>query len=230
MSIKIYKVGGCVRDELRNVKPKDVDYCVETDSYETMRDYIAEHGKIHIEHPEHFTVRGFLPSVGDVDFVLCRTEGPYTDGRRPDWVKPGTLLDDLARRDFTMNAIAKDESGEITDPYDGQEHIKFKIITGVGNTKDRMKEDALRLVRAVRFKITLDFTIAQDVEQCLVDNNYMTLLAKIPPERIRDELMKMFKHDTMKTLELLTNVYPGIGNTIFSNKRLWLNPSIREVK
>ena len=227
-TIKLYEVGGCIRDQILGIPSKDIDYSVEAPSYEAMRDYIASQGTIYLETPDKFTIRGNLPTIGAADFVLCRKEGPYSDRRRPDWVKIGTLMDDLARRDFTMNAIARGIDGVLIDPFDGQEHIKAKLITCVGKAEDRLMEDSLRMLRAIRFHITKRFTIHPDIEKCLVSDQYLQWLSEMAIERVREELIKMFECDTRRTLHCLTQVYPGVGATIFDNKRLWLKPSLRE--
>ena len=228
--IKLYEVGGCIRDQILGEKSKDIDYSVEAVSYEAMRDYIASRGIIYLETPDKFTIRGNLPGIGAADFVLCRKEGPYSDRRRPDWVKIGTLMDDLARRDFTMNAIAKGEDGVLIDPFDGQVHIRAKLITCVGRAEDRLMEDSLRMLRAIRFHITKKFTIHPDIEACLASEQYLKWLGEMAIERVREELIKMFECDTRRTLHCLTQVYPGVGATIFDNKRLWLKPSLREAE
>src|SRR5689334_19330699 len=99
--VKLYKVGGYVRDQVLGLKSKDIDYAVEAESYDAMKNHLIEKGaKIYLEQPQYFTIRGKLNDE-DADFVLCRKEGKYSDGRRPDTVEIGTIYDDLARRDFT---------------------------------------------------------------------------------------------------------------------------------
>src|SRR5687768_11467708 len=106
--IRFFRVGGCVRDELLGIESKDIDFAVEADSFEAMRDAVhARCSKVFLETPEFLTIRGLDPDIGAVDFVLCRKDGPTKDGRRPEFVEPGTILDDLARRDFTVNADRK---------------------------------------------------------------------------------------------------------------------------
>ena len=98
--MKKFLTGGAVRDRLLGRRTKDLDYSVEAESFEAMLaevEVLAVGGKVFEVRPEHYTVRANLPDTGPADFVLCRREGPYSDGRRPDWVRPGTLLDDLAR-------------------------------------------------------------------------------------------------------------------------------------
>src|SRR4051812_9903063 len=109
---KIYLVGGAVRDKIMNITPKDLDYSIECESFDAMRQYIIDRGgTIFLETPQYFTIRAKVPELGAADFVLCRRDGMYKDNRRPETVEVGTIFDDLARRDFTMNAIAIDEQG-----------------------------------------------------------------------------------------------------------------------
>ena len=113
--------------------------------------------------PEFLTIRAQVPAseakllarTKVADFVLCRKDSASGDGRRPDSVEPGTVLDDLARRDFTMNAIARDvQTGEVLDPHGGREDIKWKTLRFVGDPMTRIREDGLRVLRGLRFMIT----------------------------------------------------------------------------
>jgi tRNA nucleotidyltransferase (CCA-adding enzyme) len=160
MEYPFYKVGGCVRDEFLGITSKDIDYAVEAPSFNDMRAAILTRGgKIFLETPEHFTIRANVPNLGACDYVLCRKEGPYSDGRRPDWVTVGTLADDLARRDFRMNAIAIAEDGTVIDPHGGRGDIQIKLIRCVGDPLERFKEDKLRVFRAIRFAVEKKFDI-----------------------------------------------------------------------
>ena len=109
----IYQVGGSLRDECLGRPCKDFDFSVEAPSYEAMREHLVQDGyTIFLEKPEYLTIRARFPKGHPqervcADFVLCRKDGFYSDGRRPDTVEPGTIYDDLARRDFTMNAMAR---------------------------------------------------------------------------------------------------------------------------
>jgi tRNA nucleotidyltransferase (CCA-adding enzyme) len=228
MAIKIYKVGGCIRDKFLGLPIHDIDYCVEAPSFDAMRDYIVNErgGKIYLETPQHFTIRARVPSIGDEDFVLCRKDGAYSDGRRPDTVEVGTLAEDLARRDFTVNAMAEDEDGVLYDPYDGQRACAFRLLECVGNAKDRLTEDSLRMLRAIRFAITKNFVISPEIEACLSSNDMLKLLDNISVERIREELVKCFQYDTYKSLHMFTNTYSGLGAKIFQTNKLWLKPTI----
>ena len=226
-----FLVGGAVRDEIMGKTPKDFDYVVvmtngdhcdlaemnrgpnntkligpEIDFFTFMVHKLRKEGfRTFVITPEHFTVRAQFPkSSGQrltADFVLARKEGPYSDGRHPDWVEPGSLRDDLSRRDFTMNAIAKDENGRFHDPFDGQEDIEDHIIRAVGNAKDRLMEDALRALRAIRFSVQLGFGFHAELLDALHDVDvFYALRDNIADERKMDELNKMFKIDAVSSI------------------------------
>ena len=222
MSVRLYKVGGCVRDKFLGVQSKDIDYAVEAPSFEVMRDYIAEHGTIFLEKPEYLTIRGKINGEA-VDFVLCRKDGKYTDGRRPDKVEAGTIFDDLARRDFTMNAIAEDEDGDLVDPYCGRYDIERQLIKCVGDARDRINEDPLRLLRAFRFSITKKFIIHPDITTMMYSEDVLNKMVEtVSLERIKDELQKCFVFDTLKTLDALDR-FQSLRAVIFGKTDLWLN-------
>lgn len=147
--MKIYQVGGSVRDKFLDIKSNDIDFAVEANSYDIMYKYLEKNYIIVFENKKFFTVKVRGKNGLYYDFVLCRKENSYSDGRHPDLVKMGTIIDDLARRDFTMNAIAIDDQGTIIDPFGGQDDIANKVIRCVGST-DRLLEDSLRLIRAIR--------------------------------------------------------------------------------
>jgi tRNA nucleotidyltransferase (CCA-adding enzyme) len=225
--VRIYQVGGSVRDKFLGVPSKDIDYAVETESYENMREYILSRGKIYLETPRYFTIRAHVDGLGDADFVLCRKDGDYLDGRRPDTVEVGTLADDLARRDFTMNAIAIDmDSGVMIDPYNGRADLEAGLICCVRDAHDRFAEDALRMLRALRFSITRNMRISAEIDSALFNPDLLKLLdIKISWERKKDELYKMFKCNSLKTIRLLKN-YPSLMEILFNNT-LWLEPTLK---
>lgn len=232
--VAIYRVGGSVRDELLGIKNKDLDYAVEASSYEEMIQWIKERGKIFLEKPEFLTVRAHLHNGEPADYVLCRKDGQYSDGRRPDVVEPGTLFDDLKRRDFTVNAIAFDEeTGEYIDPHKGTHDLQLKYLRCVGTTKDRFTEDALRMLRAIRFSITKGLTMSSDILDSFYDRELLVLLRdKISADRKRDELEKCFRFSTKKTIETL--MYLGMETTLLSDifeapsGKIWLLPTSKE--
>lgn len=228
MTIQIYKVGGAVRDEFLGVKSKDIDFAVEAPSYEAMRDYIAANGKIFLEKPEYFTIRAKLNGA-DADFVLCRKEHGYTDGRRPDLVTAGDIYDDLSRRDFTMNAIAiRVSDGEVFDPHNGVRDLAKRNIRCVGEAEDRFSEDSLRMLRAVRFRITKGFMLDDSIWLALKNPKLLDKLANVSKERIREELNRCFKHDTLATLKMFED-FPDLRDVVFGNDNtLWLEATNKD--
>lgn len=216
--MKMYQVGGAVRDELLGVKSKDIDFTVvlephdfgmgaRLDPFTVMKFNLVQMGfEIFLETPEFLTIRARFPrghkNAGlTADFVLARKESDYTDGRRPDHVEPGTLIDDLARRDFTMNAIAKDQNGELIDPFGGIGAIRNRIIRAVGNPYDRIREDKLRLMRALRFSITKGFAIDKELFEAI--KFYGPDIVDVSAERVREELTKMLNHNMVRTFYVL---------------------------
>lgn len=183
---------------------------------------------------ENFTIRGRFPdyrrahaavignreySRRDADFVLARIEGPYSDGRRPDWVKPGTLEDDLRRRDFTMNAIAKAPDGSYIDPHNGQADIAARVIRAVGDPMERLVEDALRAVRAVRFAQTKGFSIEKSLAEAMESDEVLDLVVnKISDERIEQEVSKMFRYNTLSAGHILFGHYMLLTEAIFAGR------------
>ncbi len=185
-----YLVGGCVRDLILNRIPKDWDFTTNAtpEQIQTLFPdsfYENEYGTVGIKTGSE---DGRLAIV---EVTPYRLESGYSDKRRPDSVTFGTsLLEDLARRDFTINAIAFDEDkGQITDPYGGQKDIKDKLVRAVGNPQERFGEDALRMLRAIRFVSELDFGIDGETAAAISKNNKH--LEHVSRERIRDELVKI---------------------------------------
>jgi len=229
--MNLYYVGGYVRDRFLGLQSKDIDFAVEAESYDEMRDYLAANGTIFLEKPEFFTIRAMM-AFGDkripADFVLCRKESGYTDGRHPDKVEVGTIYDDLARRDFTMNAIAiKVSNGQIIDPFGGVVDIRNGIIRCVGSPRDRLSEDPLRILRALRFSITkpmwMDAELANEIRHQFSLYNFKG----VSVERKREELAKMFQFDTLDTLNLL-NDYRDVLEACFNyDDGIWLMPTMK---
>ena len=233
--MKFYEVGGCVRDQLMGIKSKDVDFAVEAESFEAMEAELRKRGfKIFLSTPEFLTIRAQVPvseeklraRTKDADFVLCRKDSPGSDGRRPDFVEPGNIYDDLRRRDFTMNAIAIDvETGQMLDPHGGKNDISLNLIRFVGNASLRIKEDGLRVLRAIRFMVTKGMEIEMESEEALGSLESSTMLRKVSIERVREELEKMFAHDSVRALEVL-HAYPNLMGSIF-REGLRLMPTLK---
>ena len=228
--IRYYLVGGYVRDSLLGIKSGDVDLAVEAESYEAMKEDLLKQGvKIFLETPQYWTIRGTHSELGAVDYVLCRKDGEYTDHRRPDQVFAGSIYDDLARRDFTINAMAIDmQAKEVLDPYNGRMDLENKLLRAVGNAEERFKEDPLRVLRGIRFAIKYNFQIEGRTMIAMIDTVSDGLIETLPEDRIRDELVKCFKIDTCATLMQLEDF--GLTHRIFDNPKynLWLMPTSKE--
>lgn len=188
-----YIVGGCVRDLLMGKTPKDWDVTTNAKPEEIQKlfpdsFYENEFGTVGVKtESEDETLKV-------IEVTTYRTETGYSDKRHPDEVKFAEKLEhDLQRRDFTINAIAMDGTGAIIDPYHGQEDIKNKIIKAVGDPEERFNEDALRMMRAVRFAATLGFKIESKTHAAIT--KLAQHLEHISAERIHDELIKLINGD-----------------------------------
>jgi len=182
-----YLVGGCVRDLLRGIAPHDWDICTSAHPEETEGCFAGR--KIMETGRKHGTVT-ILAEGGAYEVTTYRTEGPYSDSRRPDYVRfVSHLEEDLARRDFTMNAIAMDLDGRLQDPFGGGEDIRAGTIRCVGDPAQRFQEDGLRVMRALRFAAVLGYGIEKNTAQAIHDHR--TVLAHVAAERIQVELCKL---------------------------------------
>jgi tRNA nucleotidyltransferase/poly(A) polymerase len=166
-------------------------------------DLRAAGGDVFKTTPAYYVVRGRLPDGPAADFVLARRDGPYSDGRRPDYVLPGTLHDDLARRDFTVNAIAMDADGTLIDPHGGVDDLRIGNLRTVGDAKTRFREDALRALRAIRFSVTKGLEISAETKAAMLDPEIVGRVAEVSKDRRREELEKAFRFDTLRTMEVL---------------------------
>lgn len=214
-----YAVGGCVRDLLLGKEPKDWDVTTNATPEETQ-----------VVFPDSFYENKFgtvgvkteseNPDLKVIEVTTFRLEGKYTDKRHPDEIKfAKTVEEDLARRDFTVNALAlslvEGMAGKIVDPYGGQEDLEKKVIRAVGNPEERFQEDALRIMRAVRFMSQLGFEIEKDTAEAM--KKHAGLLEFISKERIRDEFSKLLMSEKaadgiwkMQELGLLKYVLPEL--------------------
>lgn len=180
-----YFVGGSVRDVLLHRHVHDVD--ITTSAYpEEVKELFDKSIDTGIKHGTVTVLYG----GESYEITTFRTESGYQDFRRPDHVTFVQNLDeDLKRRDFTINALAMDMHGDIVDLFNGIEDLKNHIIRAVGNPEKRFHEDALRMMRAVRFMSQLEFKLEEKTEQAIKDNH--ELLKKISVERISEEFVKM---------------------------------------
>ena len=182
-----YLVGGCVRDLLRGVPPHDWDVCTSARPEETAACFpgcrIVNTGF------RHGTVTVLLDGV-PYEITTFRADGPYSDSRRPDHVRfVPDLEQDLARRDFTVNAIAMGLDGTLRDPFGGTDDIRAGLIRCVGEPARRFQEDGLRLMRALRFAAVLGWRVEELTSQAIHDHRAM--LDKVAAERINTELCKL---------------------------------------
>ena len=182
-----YFVGGCVRDLLRVVPPHDWDICTSARPEETAACF-ASHRVLETG-LKHGTVTVLMDGE-PYEITTYRTEGPYSDRRRPDFVRfVSDLQKDLARRDFTINAIALGLDGSLRDPFDGADDINAGLIRCVGDPARRFQEDGLRLMRALRFASVFGYGIEDLTAQAIHDHR--TMLDNVPAERVREELYKL---------------------------------------
>ena len=182
-----YLVGGCVRDLIRGVAPHDWDICTSARPEETESCFAGQ--RIIETGLKHGTVT-VLEDGEPYEITTYRTEGPYSDSRRPDYVKfVSDLKADLARRDFTMNAIALGLDGSLRDPFGGAGDIQAGVIRCVGEPTQRFQEDGLRVMRALRFGAVFGYEIEEQTAQAIHENRHM--LEHVAAERIHVELCKL---------------------------------------
>lgn len=226
MNIRIFEVGGSIRNELLGRPAADRDFSVLAPSYKAMREYLLSKGAtIFQERPQFVAIRAKLPDLGAVDFTLARKESFYTDGRHPDAVSPAdTIEDDCARRDFSMNAIAR-EVGTTTliDPFNGQDAIRRRQIESIGRAEDRFREDTLRIIRSFRFSCQLGFDISSEIVETIMRFQVSDFKA-VSSERLQIELMKAFESNTPMALHLMFKFSHLIG--LFAERNLWLKPTL----
>jgi tRNA nucleotidyltransferase/poly(A) polymerase len=195
-------------------------------SFAAMREALLVDGcDIFVEKEQFLTIRAKHPKLGCVDFACARRDGNYTDGRRPDSTAITlNLTEDLSRRDFTCNAIAKDvETGEIFDPFNGRKAITDREIVAVGSARARFDEDKLRAFRAVRLAVCKGFRINHEIANAI---NAMTPLqfAGVSTERIREELVKCFRWDANRSFRFLMTDFPVLWDVV-NERGIWFKPT-----
>ena len=192
-----YIVGGAVRDILLDKKPKDYDICTDA----RPKDVIAIFSDLDMFKSglKHGTVTIVIDHE-PFEITTFRKDGPYRDGRHPDHVYfSDDVLDDLKRRDFTINAILMDIDEKIVDPLGGRNDILQRCIRAIGDPYVRFKEDHLRILRAIRFKAELDFVIDKKTEEAMFIEK--DALKEISNERMADEFIKMVKSNDLKIFD-----------------------------
>jgi|TARA_R100000482_G_C5127611_1_gene149717 tRNA nucleotidyltransferase/poly(A) polymerase len=239
--MKIFEVGGCVRDELLGLESKDIDFTVVLDDtslsvdegWDKMLKWLRSEGfELFLETKDCFTVRGKFPKghkneglVGD--FVMSRKEVGVIPGTRKPILELGTLEDDLMRRDFTVNSLCKDEDGKIIDLFEGVYDLRTKVLRTPLDPMITLLDDPLRMLRGLRFSITKGFIIDSKLWDSMLDPRVLDKLKEVVShERMREEITKMMKHDTIKSLKLLNKI-PGLMEIVFSNG-MWLMPTTKK--
>ena len=213
-NFEAFLVGGCVRDLILGREIKDWD--ITTNATPEQIQAIFEK----TVYENNFGTVGVCIEDNIIEVTTYRKEAKYTDFRHPDEVSfTRNIEDDLKRRDFTMNAIALSSKGQIIDIYKGQKDIKDKIIRAVGNPNERFGEDALRMLRAVRFATVLDFAIDGETLTTITRNSH--LIANIAKERIRDEFIKIIESSKpavgialLQKIGLLKHIIPELEEGI----------------
>lgn len=192
-----YIVGGCVRDHIMGITPHDYDITTSAlpEDIKSIFKHTVDTGI------QHGTVTVVINKIG-YEITTYRIDGEYTDNRHPkEVIFTSKLEGDLSRRDFTVNAIAYNDNEGFVDLFGGREDIKNKIIKGVGDPDKRFKEDALRMMRALRFSAQLDFSIEENTFNAIKENAH--LIKNISMERIREELFKLILSHNNERLILL---------------------------
>ncbi|MGL5820127.1 MAG: CCA tRNA nucleotidyltransferase, partial [Sarcina sp.] len=228
-SYEAFIVGGCVRDSLLKREINDYDITTNANPKEIMKLF----KKTIPTGIKHGTISVLLNNV-TYEVTTYRVDGDYIDNRRPDSVIfVNNIKDDLSRRDFTINALAYSPYLGFKDFFDGQEDLNKKLIKAVGNPTKRFNEDALRMLRAVRFSAQLNFTIDKKTYEAIQINAH--LIKNISMERISIELLKILKSNSpslgiQKLIEtdLLKNLFElefknYFEAEYFSNNILFLN-------
>lgn len=236
---KFYEVGGKVRDELLGLQSKDVDYVavplIDTaitadEMFTKLEEYLRSEGfEIFLVTAKCYTIRAKFPDnykyKGTADFVMARKEIGYLPGTRQPIVVPGNLYDDLSRRDFTINAMAKDpDTGEIIDYFNGKTDLAMRVLRTPLEVTKTLNDDPLRILRAIRFSITKNFSYSPVLEKAIRQYNYSEKMKVVSSSRIREELHKCFKHNTPMTLCQLKE-FSNLSDYIFRHTDLWLKPT-----
>lgn len=212
-----YIVGGCVRDKLLGIEPHDYDITTSAKPDEIKRVF-KDYKTILVG--EEFGTVGILLNEVLYEVTTFRIDGAYLDNRKPESVTfSDNLIEDLKRRDFTINAMAIDSKGKLFDPFNGKDDLENKIIRAVGNPVERLREDALRMMRAIRFAGRFGFFIEAELFDAISLES--GLLKNIAPERIFDEFSKMITSDRpsyylllMEEAGILDVIFPELKRTV----------------
>ena len=214
-----YVVGGCVRDACLGLTPQDYDLCTSVLPEQTEK--VFGERKLVLAGKKHGTV-GVVTDTGVVEITTFRMEGSYRDNRHPDWVRfVSDVESDLARRDFTVNAMAYSPSRGYADPFGGREDLKKGILRAVGNPELRFREDSLRILRGVRFAVRYGLTVDHATEKAMFSQAY--LMDNLARERVFDEMCKLLPlvkaEDMIRFAPILAAVIPELKPMIGFDQR-----------
>ena len=206
-----YVVGGCVRDAVLGLTPHDYDICTAALPEET--EAVFSDKKLVLAGKKHGTV-GVVTEGDVVEITTFRTEGDYRDNRHPEWVAfVPEIENDLARRDFTVNAMAYSPSRGFADPFGGREDLNSHSLRAVGDPEQRFREDSLRILRGVRFAVRFGLTPERDTEQAMF--SLAPLMDNLARERVFDELCKLLPlvtaGDLLRFAPVITQVIPELA-------------------
>ena len=204
-------VGGCVRDACLGLTPHDYDICTSALPEET--EAVFDGQKLVLAGKKHGTI-GVFTAGEVVEITTFRTEGDYRDNRHPEWVEFVTDIEkDLARRDFTVNAMAYSPKRGFADPFGGQEDLINHILRAVGTPARRFQEDSLRILRGVRFAVRFGLTLDRVTEDAMISQAH--LMDHLARERVYEELCKllpvMTAGDLIRFAPVITQVIPELA-------------------
>ena len=210
-----YAVGGCVRDDLLGLPPQDFDLC--TSALPEQTEAVFADRKLVLAGKKHGTV-GVVMEDGVVEITTFRTEGDYRDNRHPEWVAFVPEIEkDLARRDFTVNAMAYSPTRGYADPFGGREDLKKGILRAVGDPELRFREDSLRILRGARFAVKYGLEVEEKTLDAMI--SLAPLMENLARERIFEELCKLLlsvscAEDLLRFAPILAAVIPELGPMI----------------
>ena len=206
-----YAVGGCVRDSLLGLEPQDYDLC--TAALPEQTEAVFAGYRLVLAGKKHGTV-GVVTEGGVVEITTFRTEGAYLDNRHPEWVEfVEDVTGDLARRDFTVNAMAWSPTRGFADPFGGREDLENRILRAVGDPETRFREDSLRILRGARFAARYRLEPDPETERAMF--TLTGLMENLARERVFDELCKLLLHCDARQLlrfaPIVTAVIPELA-------------------
>ena len=209
-----YLVGGCVRDSLLGITPHDYDVC--TAALPEQTSAVFRHIPQDFTGIKHGTVKLFAPGE-EIEITTFRREGDYRDNRHPDWVAfVPDVREDLARRDFTVNAIAWSPTRDFADPFGGIADLKAGVLRCVGEPETRFREDALRILRGMRFAARFGFSVEEETLAAMIA--LAPLTDSLARERVYEELsgflLKAGVEDLLRFAPILSQVIPELAPTV----------------